>query len=427
MKCDKKMMRLYAVTDRSWLGDRELYQQVEEALEGGATCIQIREKDMPKEDFLAEAIKIRELCNKFNVPLIINDDVEIAIECGADGVHVGQSDMSADNVRKIIGDKMILGVSAQTVEQAIAAEKAGADYLGVGAVFQTSTKTDADFVSYDDLKKICAKTSIPVVAIGGISEDNMIKLKGSGIDGVALVSAIFASDDIKKSCETLLNLSEQMVKTKIKGAIFDLDGTLLDSMYIWDKAGEYFLNSQNIVPQENLSQKLKTLNLYDAASYLKNKYNILDDEKTIVAKVIKLVGDFYINDAKIKDGVAEFLHNLKENGVKMCIATATDRRLAEVALKRNNIYEYFDRIFTCTEEKTDKENPKIFEIAREYLGFTKEDIMVFEDASHAVDTAKNAGFRVCGVYDASEENMDVMIQNSDIYIKSFKEAGDYID
>lgn len=211
MKCDKEIMLLYAVTDRAWLGERSLKEQVKEALDGGITCLQLREKDMTDEEFLKEALEIGALCREYKVPFIINDNIDVALRCKADGVHVGQSDMSAKDVRKIIGNDMMLGVSAQTVEQAIEAEKNGADYLGVGAVFSTSTKLDADSVSFDTLRKICESVSIPVVAIGGISEYNIPELKGSGIDGVALVSAIFASDNITDACKKLKKLSEEMV------------------------------------------------------------------------------------------------------------------------------------------------------------------------------------------------------------------------
>lgn len=211
MKCDKKQMLLYAVTDRAWTGNKTLYQQVEEALKGGVTCLQLREKELGDEAFLKEAIGIKKLCNKYAVPFIINDNVEVALKCGADGIHVGQSDMEAGNVRALAGERMILGVSAGTVEQAVAAEKNGADYLGVGAVFSTSTKPDANAVSHDTLKAICGAVSIPVVAIGGISRENMPELAGTGADGVALVSAIFACEDIEGACRELRALSEQMV------------------------------------------------------------------------------------------------------------------------------------------------------------------------------------------------------------------------
>lgn len=212
MRCDSKTMRLYAVTDRMWTGKQTLMEQVEEALRGGATCIQLREKELNKEDFLKEAMEMKQLCSRYQVPFIVNDEVEIAVKCGADGVHVGQKDMEAGHVREIVGENMMIGVSAQTVEQALAAEKAGADYLGVGAVFPTSTKLDAREVSHETLKEICEAVSIPVVAIGGINKANLLELSGSGVDGVALVSAIFAAGNIETECQELRSLSEKMVK-----------------------------------------------------------------------------------------------------------------------------------------------------------------------------------------------------------------------
>ena len=211
MKCDKKDLLLYAVTDRSWLGEQTLYEQVEEALKGGATFVQLREKELDDDTFLAEAIEIQGLCKRYKVPFVINDNVEIARKMNADGVHVGQSDMEAGDVRALLGEDKILGVSAQTVEQAILAEQRGADYLGVGAVFHTGSKADADDVSHETLKAICQAVSIPVVAIGGIGKHNVLKLSGSGICGIAVISAIFAAEDITSATAELKALTEQAV------------------------------------------------------------------------------------------------------------------------------------------------------------------------------------------------------------------------
>ena len=207
----REQMLLYAVTDRHWLNGRTLYEQVEEALKGGATFIQLREKDLTEYEFLEEAKKIQQLCKKYRVPFIINDNVKLAKEIDADGVHVGQSDMEALDVRAQLGEDKIIGVSARTVEQALLAEKHGADYLGVGAVFQTGTKTDAREVEHSVLKEICTKVDIPVVAIGGITQDNVKELSGSGINGVAVISAIFAQKDIETATAKLKSCVEQIV------------------------------------------------------------------------------------------------------------------------------------------------------------------------------------------------------------------------
>lgn len=212
MNCSKETMLLYAVTDRSWVGAQTLMEQVESALKGGATCIQLREKHLSEERFLEEALEMKALCQNYHVPLIINDNVEIAMKCKADGVHVGQSDMQAGNVRAMVGSDMIIGVSARSVEQALAAEAAGADYLGVGAVFSTTTKPDARAVSHSVVKQICEAVKIPVVAIGGIDRENLLELSGSGVDGVALVSAIFGAQNIEAECRTLCALSREMIR-----------------------------------------------------------------------------------------------------------------------------------------------------------------------------------------------------------------------
>jgi thiamine-phosphate pyrophosphorylase len=211
MRCDKKHMLLYAVTDRAWIGTQTLYQQVEAALKGGATCVQLREKELDEAAFLQEAKELCALCRRYGVPFIVNDNVDVAQACGADGVHVGQEDMKAGEVRRRVGEDMILGVSVHTVEEARRAVRDGADYLGLGAVFPTSTKTDADQMSNETLRDICGAVEIPVVAIGGLNRDNILRLSGSGVDGVALVSAIFGAEDIEAACRELCALSEQMV------------------------------------------------------------------------------------------------------------------------------------------------------------------------------------------------------------------------
>ncbi|HAV27106.1 MAG TPA: thiamine phosphate synthase [Lachnospiraceae bacterium] len=216
MKAEKRVdlarsLLLYAVTDRHWLGDRTLYDVVRESLEGGVTFLQLREKDLDEGTFFDEAVKLQAMAKDYGVPFVINDNVDIAIKMNADGVHVGQHDMEAGDVRALIGPDKILGVSAQTVDQAVLAEKRGADYLGVGAVFPTGSKDDADDVSFETLKAICRAVSIPVVAIGGITLENTPDLVGSGICGIAVISAIYARDNIKEASAALRKASYDMV------------------------------------------------------------------------------------------------------------------------------------------------------------------------------------------------------------------------
>ena len=203
MKFNEKMLLLYAVTDQAWVGKQTLLEQIEDALEGGATIVQLREKKMDEASFVAEAIQVRDLCHKYNVPLIINDNVDVALKSGADGVHVGIEDAPVAEIRKRVPADFIIGATCKTVEQAKIAEAAGADYMGVGAVFPSPTKTNAVRITNEQLREIVSSVSIPAVAIGGISYDNVCEIKGSSVSGVAVVSAIFGAEDIEQATTLL--------------------------------------------------------------------------------------------------------------------------------------------------------------------------------------------------------------------------------
>ena len=207
----KEQLRLYAVTDRAWLGEETLYEQVEKALKGGATLVQLREKNLPENEVKKEAEELLQLCHRYGVPLILDDDVKLAAEVGADGVHIGQSDMELSHARSILGADKIIGVTAKTVEQAQAAQAGGADYLGSGAVFGSTTKKDAIPMKHELLEEICHSVDIPVVAIGGITADNVLELKGRGMAGVAVVSGIFACKDIEARTKHLRELVEKII------------------------------------------------------------------------------------------------------------------------------------------------------------------------------------------------------------------------
>ncbi len=203
MSIDRKLLRLYAVTDRAWLDGRTLKEDVENALKGGVTLLQLREKEMDFDDFLKSAIEIKEICKKYNVPLIINDNIEVAKASGADGIHIGQDDIPVREARGILGGDKIIGATAKTPEQALRAEKDGADYLGCGAIFGTGTKSGAKKMGMETLKSITASVNIPVAAIGGITAENILLLKGAGVAGAAAASGIFARRNIEKAAKDL--------------------------------------------------------------------------------------------------------------------------------------------------------------------------------------------------------------------------------
>ena len=212
MKLDSKSLLLYAITDRAWLKGKTVAEAVEEAILGGATCIQLREKNLSDEEFLKTAMDVKAVTDKYNIPFIINDNVDIAVRVGADGAHIGQDDEEIKSAREKLGADKIIGLSAATVEEAVQAEQSGADYIGVGAVFNTLTKLDANTVSFETLKEICNTVKIPVVAIGGISKNNALELAGTGIEGISVVSAIFAQNDIKTAASELLELAKKIIE-----------------------------------------------------------------------------------------------------------------------------------------------------------------------------------------------------------------------
>ena len=212
MNFTAQTLLLYAVTDRAWVGRQTLLEQIESALKGGATLVQLREKDLPRLDYIREAAQATALCHRYGVPLIVNDSLEVALKSGADGVHVGIEDQPVAEIRRQAGKGFLIGATAKTVEQARAAQAAGADYLGVGAVFPSPTKKNAIRITTGQLREICASVSIPCVAIGGISRENLPALAGGGMDGFALVSAIFSQPDIEAACRELRALAERTVK-----------------------------------------------------------------------------------------------------------------------------------------------------------------------------------------------------------------------
>lgn len=209
---NKEMLLLYAVTDSAWVGEKTLYQQIEDALKGGVTIVQLREKNLDEDAFVKEAIEVKKLCHRYNVPLIINDNVSVALKSGADGVHVGLEDTPVSEIRKVVPRDFIVGATCKTVEQAKIAENSGADYMGVGAVFPSSTKENALRITTEQLKEICSSVSIPAVAIGGITAENVMEIKGEGIAGIAVVSAIFSAENIEKATQGLKKKAREVTE-----------------------------------------------------------------------------------------------------------------------------------------------------------------------------------------------------------------------
>ena len=410
MEMNPDSLLLYAVTDSAWLHGRTLAEVARLALDGGATCLQVREKAMPTAGLADLARSLRADCAARGAPLFVDDDIDAAIASGADGVHVGQHDLEASAARARIGSRL-LGVSAQTVAQARAAEAAGADCLGVGAVFPTSTKLDADAVSTETLRAICSAVSIPVVAIGGITLDKIPLLAGTGIAGVAVVSAIFAADDIAGATRALRAQAlsalrpapgiEKLPADGIRYAIFDMDGTLLDSMALWENASDVYCVRHGIKVDAALHNRLLEMNMEQFAEFLRDAAGISRTPAEIIDDVNESLRDAYSRTVMPKPGMIDLLACLKRNGTKMCVCTSTDRPLVELVLDRLGISRFFDFVAPSSELGCGKDDPAIFAECLRRLGGEPSTAWVFEDAPYAMRSARAAGLHVCAVADDS--------------------------
>ena len=421
----REAMLLYAVTDRAWTNDAAgctLEAQVEAAIRGGATCVQLREKALDDANFLEEAFRVRDICRAAGIPFFVNDNVGIALAVGADGVHVGQDDMPVREVRRLAGPDMLIGASACTVDEALDAVAGGADCLGVGAMVATPTKTDARVVAVKELRAICDAVDVPVVAIGGLNCENIPMLTGTGVAGVALVSAIFAASDVETATRELREIATQTVAarpTRFTAAVFDFDGTLFDSMHVWDDAGDIFLREHGVEPTPNLFEEFRRMTLEQAAAYLKAKFALDLPESAIVDGINDVVGRAYRNTVLPKPGTVAFVRALRATGVRCAIATATDAFQIEAALTRCGIRDLFEGIFTCGALHTTKHEPLIYRAACESLSATQDTCLIFEDARHCIETAKADGFSVVAVADSYEPNQDELAAMADCHLDTF--------
>ena len=418
MKDLKSSLLLYAVTDRYWLNGRKLKDDVEKAILGGATMIQLREKNLSIDEFVKEALEIKEVCKKYDIPLIINDSLEVFLKVDADGIHVGQNDLPANIVREKIGPNKILGVSAETVDEAILAEKMGADYLGVGTIFSTSTKLDAINVSKEELARICYNVNIPVVAIGGITQDNIKELKNTMISGISVVSAIFKEKDIILATNNLLKEVNKLFfnPNNYKLFIVDYDGTLLNSLPMWDDIASRYVKSKNIEPEKDLDKIVKLQTNDETAVYLSKKYFNNIDPKKLIIDIDSFIEKEYLN-IKINKGAKELLNNIKDKG-KVVLFSATSKSLIEKSLKINNINDIFMNLYTSTNFNYTKTDGTGFLKVLETEGYKLEDTIVIEDATHAILGAKSKGFNVLSIATYKNiKDINKILNNSDYMIK----------
>ena len=415
---------LYLVTDRQLMSCDSLTEAVEQAILGGCTMIQLREKELSSLEFYNQAVAVKQVTDKYHIPLIINDRIDIAMAVQATGVHIGQHDLPAAAVRKVIGENMLLGVSASSIAEAIQAQQDGADYLGVGAMFPTGTKTDADSVSMEELQKIRTAVSLPIVVIGGINKGNTGRFKPMGIDGLAVVSAIIAQSDIKAAAAELKDLfAERKRKMDFNAAIFDLDGTILDSMDVWEHIDIQFLKKRNLPVPENYVTEICARSFEEAAQYTIDLFGLQETVEGIIEEWNNMAVEEYSNHVGLLPHALDYLLRLKEHGIKLAVATGLPEKLYIPCLKNNSILELFDALCSTDEVQRGKEYSDVFELAARKLGVAPEHCIVFDDVLPAIKSAKAARMLAGGIYDKYSADQRTEIERiADIYLLDFRQA-----
>ena len=414
-------LKLYAVTDDG----PNLIERVRLALEGGATCIQHRAKGASFEAAKADALAIQSLCREFGVPFIVNDSLELALAIGADGLHVGQKDIVATAARRALGPDAVLGVSASSVLEAVKAAWSGADYIGVGAVFPTSTKLDAACVTHTALRAICGAVNIPAVAIGGIHAGNLLRLEHSGIAGVAVVSAIFGAPDVKAAARELKSLVDRadFALPDETGMILDFDGTVLDSMRVWRGLASDFLRANGAEPKSDLDEQLaRCTDLVAGAAYLQKEYGLKLTPEETMQGLLDMLNTRYLA-CELKPGAEEFLREAARRGCRMVIGTASDRKSVEAVLAKHGLLDLFLDIITTGETERDKNDSAFYWTALERLGTRKSSTWVFDDIPACLEAARSGGLRTAGVPDmffteADFAGADRVLKRLDEWFKS---------
>lgn len=400
VKVKAEDMQLYAVTDTQWLNGRDFLEVIESVLANGATFLQLREKNAKHEEIVAKAKAINPIAKKYGVPFVIDDDIYAAKEADVDGVHIGQNDASYEKAREVLGEGKIIGMTVKTRQQAENAIRLGADYVGMGAVFHTSTKKDAKDMSRETLLELAGMMKdIPVVAIGGISYDNCDYLKDTGVDGIAVVSAIFASDDCALATRKLFVKTRELFGKK-RNIIMDMDGTLADSMPFWKKsAREYAILRGADIP-DNFDEITGVMDLNDYAEYVKNVLGIDTNLEQITEAAVEIMNKHYEKDIPAKDGMTELVTREYKAGSRLVVFTASDRRSVEIFLSHLGIRECFYDIYTVYDVGLKKSDKNSYLKVAELAGMKDtSQVWVYEDILRGVKAAKEAGLNVCAVYD----------------------------
>ncbi len=419
---DKNALLLYAITDCDHLQGDELLSRTEEMLQAGVTMLQYRDK---KKLARADVPALMALCRSYGVPFIVNDDVDFALEVGADGVHVGQEDMAAANARAQLGPDKIVGVTAKTLAQAKKAQADGADYLGVGAIFPSVSK-DSSLTSRETLKEICAEVNVPVVAIGGINEDNAAILAGTGVAGAAVISALYGyakpalvTQRLARKMDVIVHGDPQMA-----GILADVDGTLTDTLAFYQDLVPGYLRDHGYRPGGDLAQILADKTLPESIGYVKHNYSGTFGVGQVVDELEAELEWYYHTEGEAKAGVKAFLTRAAERRLPVVATSIHDAEVCRTLFDHAGIAAQIAGVASGWEKRLAGGDSALFTLGAAMLGVDSKQIWAFNDGVEGVFGAKGAGLKIAAIYDEhhSEKEWWQMVKTADVAFMNWQEA-----
>ena len=389
-------------------------EHLKAALSGGVTIVQFRDKH-PDDTTEERARASLAVARAAGIPLVVNDDIHLAKKIGADGVHLGQDDGPIADAKELLGQGAIVGRTAHNLEEALEAEREGADYLGVGAVFATESKIVSSSISPKALEKIARTVSIPVYAIGGIDAENISVVNGRGLAGVAVIGAIANAEDPREAAKKLTSRFRK--ELDYEAAIVDLDGTILDSNGVWTRVDLDFLARRNLTPPEGYHKTLAGMGLHRGAAYIKELFGLPESPDEIIDELMREVEEIYREEIELREGAREMLAYLHARGIPMVVATMNAERLFLPCIERLGIDKYFCAMLSGEDVTHNKNHPEIYEKALEILGSKAEKTLLFEDILEALRTGNGVGLTTVAMHDPkNSENPAELMQAADVFL-----------
>lgn len=422
---------LYAITDCDHITGDTLVKNTEILLQNGITMLQFRDKNRSRNEVKADAQALRDLCKRYHVPFIVNDDVELAREIDADGVHLGQSDAGCRIARIKLGHDKLIGVSAHNIEEAEKAVADGADYLGCGAMFPTASK-EADTLNHDLFKAICEHVNIPVVAIGGIHAKNAQSLMGLPMAGIAVISALYQAEDKAAATKELLTIARHITDTpeppKISAIICNIDGTLCDTLQAWDRLPGDYLARQNITAGPDLNRIIADRNMPEAAAYIKHNYSVPDGITTIISDWEFDLRAFYRNEARRQNGCDAFLKELTSHNLPLIIASEAPKNLIHLLIEQTDLTAYIKDVISGVEERFSRTDASYYQRAAQLSEADPAGIWVIEDTIFALRSAQRAGFHAAAIrnHRHSDEDWEKICAEADMSFENIGKVAEWL-